>query len=382
MAENVVKDVLLIGFGAVGAVYSLILQNSGKVNLTVVARSNYEVIKNEGVHFKSEKFGHITGWKPHRVVPSVEAAADRAYSHVFIAAKCVPEVLPNSKLVAPLLSDDYINHYYSQPSAYPQPVYVLLQNGWNFERELYEWLKALGRGEPRIVSAALYIWTNMQGANVVRHSALERIVLGMYRYEDYTTTVNSPEEQAVLDDLSGILTAGGSSVELVTEIRRRKYAKNMLNINFAGYACLTRYTLMAIFRPPPSDPSQQYSPYVHPSTIDRIEEYTIPAMTSLLHELIKFARVLGFPDGPDGIPSSMVEEAMQSTREAHATPEAAHIPSTLLDIEKGRPIEVEVIWGELIRTAKARGIDMPRAETIYSMLLVVQNQLLRERSAR
>ena len=71
------------------------------------------------------------------------------------------------------------------------------------------------------------------------------------------------------------------------------------------------------------------------------------------------ARVLGFPDGPDGIPSSMVEEAMQSTREAHVTPEAAHIPSTLLDIEKGRPIEVEVIWGELIRTAKARGIDMP-----------------------
>ncbi|KAL1659519.1 hypothetical protein GGF50DRAFT_130971 [Schizophyllum commune] len=375
MAENVVKEVLLIGFGAVGAVYSLILQNSGKVNLTVVARSNYEVIKNEGVHYESEKFGHIKGWKPHRVINSVEAAADRAYSHVFIAAKCVPEVLPNSKLVAPLLSDDYIN-------TYPQPVYVLLQNGWNFERELYESLKALGRGEPKIVSAALYIWTNMQGANVVRHSALERIILGMYRYEDYTTTVNSPEEQVVLDDLSDILTAGGSTVELVTEIQRRKYAKNMLNINFAGYACLTRYTLMAIFRPPPSNPSQQYSPYIHPSTFNRIEEYTIPAMTSLLHELIKFARVLGFPDGPDGIPSSMVEEAMQSTREAHATPEAAHIPSTLLDIEKGRPIEVEVIWGELIRTAKARGVEMPRAETIYSMLLVVQNQLLRERSAR
>ncbi|KAI5893527.1 6-phosphogluconate dehydrogenase C-terminal domain-like protein [Schizophyllum commune H4-8] len=375
MAENIVKDVLLIGFGAVGAVYSLILQNSGKVNLTVVARSNYEAIKNEGVHFKSEKFGHINGWKPHRVVNSVEAAADRAYSHVFIAAKCVPEVLPNSKLVAPLLADDYT-------SRFAQPIYVLLQNGWNFERELYDRLKGLGRGEPRIVSAALYIWTNMQGANVVRHSALERIVLGMYRYEDYTTTINSPEERAVLGDLNEILTAGGSTVEVVTEIQRRKYAKNMLNINFAGYACLTRYTLMAIFRPPPSDPSQQYSPYVDPSTVNRIEEYTIPAMTSLLHELIKFARVLGFPDGPDGIPSSMVEEAMQSTREAHATPEAAHIPSTLLDIEKGRPIEVEVIWGELIRTARARGVDMPRAETIYSMLLVVQKKLLRERSAQ
>ena len=31
-------------------------------------------------------------------------------------------------------------------------------------------------------------------------------MLGMYRYEDYTTIVNSPEEQAVLDDLGEILT--------------------------------------------------------------------------------------------------------------------------------------------------------------------------------
>ena len=85
----------------------------------------------------------------------------------------MPEVLPNSKLIAPLLSDAYINAHYSQPAyAEAQPIYVLLQNGWNFERELYERLGALGRGEPRIVSAALYIWTNMQGANVVRHSAL------------------------------------------------------------------------------------------------------------------------------------------------------------------------------------------------------------------
>ena len=90
----------------------------------------------------------------------------------------MPEVLPNSKLIAPLLSDDYINAHYSQSAyAQAQPVYVLLQNGWNFERELYESLKALGKGEPRIVSAALYIWTNMQGANVVRHSVLVSLLL-------------------------------------------------------------------------------------------------------------------------------------------------------------------------------------------------------------
>ncbi|KAL1680071.1 hypothetical protein EV122DRAFT_208810 [Schizophyllum commune] len=373
--SQAMKEVLLVGFGAVGAIYSLILQNSGKVNLTVVARSNYEAIKNEGLRFKSEKFGHIPGWRPHRLLNSMEAAADRAYSYVFIASKCVPEVVPNSKLVAPLLAEAYT-------SRFPQPTYVLLQNGWNFERELYERLKALGQGEPRLASAALYIMTNLIGENVIEHSALERLVLGMYRYEDYTTTVNSPEEQAVLNDLEAILTAGGGTVELVTEIQRRKFVKNMLNVTFAGYSCLTRYPLMSMFRPPPLDPSQQYSTYVHPSTVDRIEEFTIPAMLALLNELMVFARAMGLTEGADGIPASTAEDTMKLIRVNHNTPSATHKLSTLLDVEKGYPIEVEVIWGELIRTARARGIDMPRTETVYSMLLVVQNQILRERSMK
>ena len=50
---------------------------------------------------------------------------------------------------------------------------------------------------------------------------------------------------------------------------------------------------------------------------------------------------------------------MKLIRVNHNTPSATHKLSTLLDVEKGCPIEVEVIWGELIRTARARGIDMP-----------------------
>ncbi|KAL1743739.1 hypothetical protein HDZ31DRAFT_83189 [Schizophyllum fasciatum] len=369
------KEVLLVGFGAVGAIYSLILQNSGRVRLTVVARSNYEAIKHGGVQYKSEKFGNIFGWQPHRILDSMQDAADREYSYVFIASKCVPEVVPNSQLIAPFLAEEYTRYYL-------QPTYVLLQNGWNSERELYVRLKALGQGEPRIASGALYIMTNLLGPNVVEHGALERLVLGMYRYEDYTTTVNSPQEQAVLDDLNRILTAGGGTVELVTEIQRRKFMKNMLNVTFAGYSCLTRYPLMSMFRPPPSDPSEQYPTYVHPSTANRIEEFTIPAMAALMKELMDFARALGLTDGADGIPPDTGEEIMQLVKVNHSVPTATHKLSTLLDIEKGYPIEVEVIWGELIRTARARGINMPRTETVYSMLLVVQNQIFRERSSK
>ena len=43
-------------------------------------------------------------------------------------------------------------------------------------------------------------------------------------------------------------------------------------------------------------------------------------------------------------------------------------PSTLLDWEAGRPLEIEAIWGEPLRRASAAGTQMPRLEIVYALL--------------
>jgi 2-dehydropantoate 2-reductase len=43
-------------------------------------------------------------------------------------------------------------------------------------------------------------------------------------------------------------------------------------------------------------------------------------------------------------------------------------PSTLLDWEADRPLEIEPIWGEPLRRATAAGAKMPRLEIIYALL--------------
>jgi 2-dehydropantoate 2-reductase len=43
-------------------------------------------------------------------------------------------------------------------------------------------------------------------------------------------------------------------------------------------------------------------------------------------------------------------------------------PSTLLDWEAGRPLEIEPIWGEPLRRAVAAGGQMPCTEMIYALL--------------
>ena len=107
---------------------------------------------------------------------------------------------------------------------------------------------------------------------------------------------------------------------------------------------------------------------------------------------------MGFPDSPDGVPSSAVDFILKDTRALHDGPTSFHTPSMLLDAEKGQPIEVEVVLGEVVRMAKKKGVSVPvsfeyclkvyilmtsykRIETLYALLIVVQNQILRKREA-
>jgi 2-dehydropantoate 2-reductase len=46
----------------------------------------------------------------------------------------------------------------------------------------------------------------------------------------------------------------------------------------------------------------------------------------------------------------------------------AYKPSTLLDFEAGKPLEIEAIWGEPFRRAAAAGAATPRLELLYSRL--------------
>jgi ketopantoate reductase len=46
----------------------------------------------------------------------------------------------------------------------------------------------------------------------------------------------------------------------------------------------------------------------------------------------------------------------------------AYKPSTLLDWEAGKPLEIEAIWGEPLGRAAAAGANTPRREMVYALL--------------
>lgn len=112
------------------------------------------------------------------VCKSVSEAADRPYSYVVLTTKAVPDLVKTSQILAPLFSKSYTEKF-------PQPTYVLLQNGVNVEVELYNTLKkeVPSGGEPRIISCALWIYTNLLAPNVIEHSDfVSRVLLQILQY--------------------------------------------------------------------------------------------------------------------------------------------------------------------------------------------------------
>ncbi|KAG8890618.1 hypothetical protein FRB98_007173 [Tulasnella sp. 332] len=279
-------DVLLVGYGAIGIVYTHMMQKSGQARVTVVARGNYEAA----------------------MVSSVAEAADTAYKYVVVATKSLPDVRPTSEILEPLIAPAY---------SHPQPTYVLLQNGLGVENDLYEALSKRSHANPQIISCAIFMASNMVG-NVVKVPApTSRLEIGVYT-PDMSLADSAGQ---ILSPFASMIEAGGESVGMVDNIQASKFKKNLWyewkEILAVGYA-------------------------------------------------------MGFSE--EELPTNWVEEVLaRSVAIAKSFGPNSNIkPSSLVDIEAGRPFELEVIFGEVVRLGQRHNVSTPLLEASYTMLAVNQ----------
>jgi len=70
----------------------------------------------------------------------------------------------------------------------------------------------------------------------------DNIAIGV-RHGNFNTVVNTPQEFALLKHFGQMLERGGSNVEIVGEVQRKKLAKNFWNVAFSSITTLTKYVL-------------------------------------------------------------------------------------------------------------------------------------------
>lgn len=82
---------------------------------------------------------------------------------------------------------------------------------------------------------------------------------------------------------------------------------------------------------------------------------------ALMDEVIAAANGNGY-----NLPTAFALEQMKRTEAM-----GPYKPSTLTDFEAGRPLEVEAIWGEPLRRARAAGAVTPRLAELYARLKII-----------
>ncbi|TCD70743.1 hypothetical protein EIP91_001772 [Steccherinum ochraceum] len=318
------------------------------IHLEGIAISAYNdaLVQDIGIEFQSDRLGSTTEgpWKPYRVVRTIEEAADTTYAFIVLATKCIPEVLPTEAILSPLLS-----HISSTPATSPTTI-VLLQNGIGIEDKLLAYLASANDLDKRVAVVSGCAWvdaTSVDGGRKVTQFGNERLVLGAHKYD-----AGGLDGEKSLQEFCDILKQAGANAVPVDDIDAARWRKVLWNASFSTICTLTRTNVG----------------HVLALQSGRDE------LAAIMHEVLTVARASLSSTAAAALPDTVVQDVINNEN-----PKSVFKPSMLVDLEAGRPMEVEAIVGGVLRKAQTAKVHVPKLELIYTGLSLIQRQILETR---
>ncbi|KAJ9199093.1 hypothetical protein DTO166G4_7370 [Paecilomyces variotii] len=312
-------DVLLYGLGAIGSFYAFILSRSQNVRLTVVARSNYDAVKMNGIVIKSQNHGeHVV--RPCKVVKNA-AEAGQSFEYIVCCHKAIQQDHVPKQLVSAVDTS--------------KTTIVIIQNGVGNE-------DAFREAFPKctIISCVTWVGATQTSPGIVAHTKSEDMQMGLFPNK----TLDPDLERRRLDEFASLLTHGKTVFQVVPNIQVQRWEKVVWN---AAWNSLTTLTLLDTKSWLGSSPD------------------ALPLTRRLMTEVIDVARRLGVP-----IEHSLVDTLIDKIM---AMPGIGSSMQT--DYKNGRPMEVDVILGTPVKKARELGMDIPTVETLYVILTAINGRL-------
>ena len=199
---------------------------------------------------------------------------------------------------------------------------LTLQNGLGNEDFL-----ASGWGTERVMGALCFVCINRTAPGVINHVDHGSISVGEFNRPATART------HAIVEAFR----RAGIEANAVDNLVAERWRKLLWNIPFNGLAIAAGGVTVA----------------------DVLADDSLRELArQLIGEALEAARKLGHE-----IPASFAE--FQIERSDSMGP---YKPSSLIDWELGRPVELEAIWGEPWRQGVAAGASMPRIEMLYRLL--------------
>jgi 2-dehydropantoate 2-reductase len=312
----------VVGCGALGSYYGAKLCRDGH-DVRFFLRSDYDVVRRRGVEVRSPG-GDF------RVQPKCARSAEEigACDLVLVGLKTTAND-QFSTLLPPLVGAG--------------TAVMTLQNGLGNE----ELLAALF-GREKILGGLCFVCLNRLEPGVVQHLAHGTIVMGEYG--------RWPEPRT--HDLASIIRHAGVPCKVTDNLERAHWEKLVWNIPFNGLGVAGAAGYDALVSPPSAfNPQTPHGPCL---PTDKL--LSDPRWENLVRELmletIAAANALGLR-----VSESLAGEQIERTRTM-----GAYQASTLVDFERGRPLELESMFLEPLRRARRAGVATPRLEALCAVL--------------
>jgi 2-dehydropantoate 2-reductase len=294
---------LTIGTGALGGYYAGILQRGGMA-LTMLARSDYQKIKKDGVQVKSWKEDFT--YHPTHVIQSTSELSDFP-DYIAVFLKVLPQIDPIEII---------------KGAVGPKTTILLVQNGTQIEQPIQ---KAFPNNE--VIGAIAFICCQRLAPGVIDHQDFGHLKIG--------TFPNKITDQT--KELQHCFQKGGEKCEITKNIVAARWEKLVWNAPFNSISAIlggvdTKFML--------SDP----------------ECYKL--CQNIMKEVIAIAHADQNP-----IPENIDEKLLDYTQKM-----VPYKTSMALDFLAKRPLEVEAILGNAIQRARELQVAIPHLEATYALL--------------
>ena len=201
-------------------------------------------------------------------------------------------------------------------------LFLTLQNGLGNEEFL-----ARHFGLDRVIGGLYFICLSRVLPGVIEHLESGHLTIGKF------TGFPKPRTH----DIALKFTRSGVVCDVAENLKRERWRKLIWNIPFNGLSIAAGGI----------------------TTQDTLQDDSLrPSAWGSMHEVILAAGTCG----------NGLRPRSRSSRRSERKRMGAYKPSTLLDFEAGRTLEVKAIWGEPLRRAQAAGTSMSRLEQLYAVL--------------
>lgn len=312
--------IAVVGCGALGSFYGARLCRAGH-EVHFLLRTDFEAVARHGVRVVDAAGGFVVRPRAARD-PAEIGVADLVLIGLKTTANDAFE-----RLLSPLVGS--------------ATAVLTLQNGLGNEEAL-----AAIFGPAPILGGLCFVCLNRTDPGVIHHLAHGRIVMGEYARPALERT----------RVIAGLFRAAEVPCEVTDHLEQAHWQKLVWNIPFNGLGVASAAGLESVLAGRLLNPDR-LGPCL---TTDQL--LGDPDWSRLVRELMEETMIAARAHGFD-LPDRVADEQIQRTREM-----GPYRASTLIDFERGQPLELESLFGEPLRRARSVGTRPHRLEALYQLL--------------